>query len=220
MSGKSANVSGGAPAPPPGKSAHHSARPRLVRRRSRRRPGQYGWDVPGRAEGACELAGEIAQSTLKGRVLAGDQIDPHAVKRIIAAMIPFATPRWADALQNAINTSPTYREAAREWEGDFWFVIEPGEGEAALARALIYLDLWHGQCRLAEVAEDEASRAPEFRIWGPRRNWRRVIERDIDPIRALMTGSLRLKGNMAKVMRNVRSAQELVLCAAAVPTLF
>lgn len=135
-------------------------------------------------------------------------------------MIPFATPRWADALRQAINSSATYREAARDWEGDFWFIVEPDDGKAALTRVLIYVDLWHGECRLAEVADDEANRSPEFRIWGPHRNWRRVIERDIDPIRALMTGSLRLKGNMAKVMRNVRAAQELVLCAAAVPTQF
>lgn len=135
-------------------------------------------------------------------------------------MFPFATPAWAAALQNAINASGAYREAARAWEGDFWFVVEPAHGEAAHARVLIYVDLWHGECRQCEVATDEEQRAPEFRISGERKNWRRIVEREIDPIRALMTGRLKLKGNMAKVMRNVKAAQELVLCAAAVPTLF
>ncbi len=134
-------------------------------------------------------------------------------------MFPFATPAWAAALQDAINASVAYREAARTWEGDFWFIVEPGEGGAS-ERVLIYVDLWHGACRLCEVAVDEDQRTPEFRISGDRRNWRRVVEREIDPIRALMTGSLKLKGNMAKVMRNVKAAQELVLCASAVPTLF
>ncbi len=135
-------------------------------------------------------------------------------------MFPFATPAWAAALQAAINASPAYREAARNWEGDFWFVVEPADGEEANARALIYVDLWHGACRLCELAADETARMPEFRISGNRRNWQRVVQREIDPIRALMTGSLRLKGNMAKVMRNVKAAQELVLCASAVPTAF
>lgn len=135
-------------------------------------------------------------------------------------MFPFATPAWAAALQNAINASGAYREAARAWEGDFWFVVEPAHGEIAHARVLIYVDLWHGECRQCEVATDEGQRAPEFRISGERKNWRRIVEREIDPIRALMTGRLKLKGNMAKVMRNVKAAQELVLCAAAVPTEF
>jgi putative sterol carrier protein len=135
-------------------------------------------------------------------------------------MIPFATPAWAAALQDAINASPTYREAARVWEGDFWFIVEPDGGGAAQERVLIYVDLWHGACRLCEIAADESLRTPEFRISAERKNWRRVVERQIDPIRALMTGSLKLKGNMAKVMRNVKAAQELVLCAAAVPTEF
>jgi putative sterol carrier protein len=135
-------------------------------------------------------------------------------------MFPFATPAWAAALQIAINASAAYREAARAWEGDFWFIVEPDGGAAARERVLIYLDLWHGECRLCEVAADEGLRAPEFRISAERKNWRRVVERQIDPIRALMTGTLKLKGNMAKVMRNVKAAQELVLCAAAVPTVF
>ncbi|MEO6061739.1 MAG: SCP2 sterol-binding domain-containing protein [Thermoflexales bacterium] len=134
-------------------------------------------------------------------------------------MFAFATPAWAAALRDAINASVAYREAARAWEGDFWFIVEPGEGGAP-ERVLIYVDLWHGSCRLCEVAVNEGQRAPEFRISGERKNWQRVVERQIDPIRALMTGSLKLKGNMAKVMRNVRSAQELVLCASAVPTEF
>ena len=135
-------------------------------------------------------------------------------------MFPFATPAWAAALQDAINASVAYREAARDWEGDFWFIIEPAHGETAGELVLVYLDLWHGECRLCEVAVDEGQRAPEFRISGERKNWRRVVEREIDPIRALMTGGLKLKGNMTKVMRNVKAAQELVLCASAVPTLF
>ncbi len=135
-------------------------------------------------------------------------------------MIPFATPLWAATLQTAINASAAYREAARAWEGDFWFIVEPAHGEAGVARVHIYVDLWHGECRLCEIAADEALRTPEFRISAERKNWQRVVERQIDPIKALMTGSLKLKGNMAKVMRNVKAAQELVLCAAAVPTQF
>ncbi|MCS6774008.1 MAG: SCP2 sterol-binding domain-containing protein [Anaerolineae bacterium] len=132
--------------------------------------------------------------------------------------IPFATPEWVAAFKAAINASAGYREAARTWEGDFWFILEPEkEGDR---RVLMYVDLWHGECRAAELAETEDGRTPEFRIAAPLRQWKRVITREIDPIRALVTGALKLQGNLAKIMRNVRAAQELVLCAASVPTRF
>lgn len=134
--------------------------------------------------------------------------------------IPFATPEWVVALKDAINASAAYREAAKSWEGDFWFIVEPEAGQPESARKLMYLDLWHGECREAFLADDESVRNPEFRIWAPARHWRRVIQREIDPIRALMTNQLKLKGNFAKIMRNVKAAQELVLCAARVPTQF
>ncbi|MCS6848620.1 MAG: SCP2 sterol-binding domain-containing protein [Anaerolineae bacterium] len=134
--------------------------------------------------------------------------------------IPFATPEWVAAFKDAINASAAYREAAKTWEGDFWFIVEPEAGQPASERKLMYLDLWHGECREAFLAQDESERNPEFRIWAPAKHWRRVINREIDPIKALMTNQLKLKGNFAKIMRSVRAAQELVLCAASVPTQF
>ncbi len=131
--------------------------------------------------------------------------------------IPFASPEWVSALKAAINASASYRDAAKAWEGDFWFIVEP---EAGGTRKLMYLDLWHGECRDAFLTEDEHAREPEFCVAGSVKHWRRVINREIDPIKALMTNALKLKGNFAKIMRNVRAAQELVLCAAAVPTVF
>jgi putative sterol carrier protein len=133
-------------------------------------------------------------------------------------MIPFATSAWVAALKDSVNASAAYREAAKTWEGDFWFIVEP-DGDAS-QRTLMYLDLWHGACREAFLAADESERTPEFRISGSARGWQRVINREIDPIKAMMTNQLKVKGNFAKIMRSVKAAQELVLCAAAVPTTF
>ena len=135
---------------------------------------------------------------------------------------PFATPSWTDALHSVINSSRSYREAARNWEGDFWFIVEPDAGVSVAAQPVrIYVDLWHGECRAARILQlDEDGPQPEFRIWGTRPRLARVIRREVDPIKALLTSTLKLNGNLAKVMRNVKAAQELVLCAAAVPTEF
>ena len=84
----------------------------------------------------------------------------------------------------------------------------------------MYIDLWHGEARSAGKVSDKSSKSPEFVISAPVATWRRVIEKKLDPIQALMTRKLKLQGNMMKIMRAVKAAQELVECCTQVPTEF
>jgi putative sterol carrier protein len=130
--------------------------------------------------------------------------------------IPFMTEEWAKAFMDAINNNDAYKEAAATWEGDFYFVAEMKDG----ASATVYLDLWHGACRDAYLVADPSSKAPEFEVSGKIPSWKKVIGKQVDPIQALITRQLKLKGNMAKVLRAVKAAQELVNSATRVPTEF
>jgi putative sterol carrier protein len=132
--------------------------------------------------------------------------------------IPFASDEWVEALMVKINESEAYRSAAKTWEGDFYFIVEP-EGTTGEA-VIMYMDLWHGDCREAFVAQDAEVRQPEFRINAPLGAWQLVVTKKLDPIQALMTRRLKLQGNMMKIMRAVKAAQELVNCCTQVPTQF
>lgn len=130
--------------------------------------------------------------------------------------IPFMSEEWAKAFMDAINNSEAYQEAARDWEGDFYFIDELKGGE----NATVYLDLWHGACRDAFRVEDASVKSPEFEVSGKIPSWRKVVDKKVDPIQALITRQLKLKGNMAKILRSVKAAQELVNAATQVPTEF
>jgi hypothetical protein len=39
-------------------------------------------------------------------------------------LIPFALPEWVAAFRDVINASAAYREAVKNWEGNFWFIVE------------------------------------------------------------------------------------------------
>ena len=130
--------------------------------------------------------------------------------------ILFGTDEWVKALQAEVNESPGYQEAAKSWEGDFYFVINAGEGIDE--DIYLYLDLWHGECRDAFRAADAGERSPAFELSAPLKVWRGVLEKKIDPIRGLMTRQLKLKGNMMKVMKVPKAATELVACATRVET--
>jgi putative sterol carrier protein len=124
----------------------------------------------------------------------------------------FPSAEWTEQFHLAINESEPYATAAKSWEGDVILVIEGSSG--------IYLDLWHGKCRKAEYLTDPASRSAEFRISATLDKWRNVLAGKLDPIQGMVTRQIRLDGNLVKIMKNVKAAQELVRCATQVPTSF
>lgn len=132
--------------------------------------------------------------------------------------IKFPSEEWLKALCKELNNSQAYRDAAKTWEGDFYFIVEP-EG-AFKETVTYYMDLWHGECRSAFVVTDEKEKTPEFRIRAPLSKWRRVIEKKLDPIQGMVTRQLKLQGNLMKIMQAPKAAMELVNCCTLVPTEF
>lgn len=130
----------------------------------------------------------------------------------------FPSDEWIKALMVELNKSETYRKAAKTWEGDFYFIATAEGGLAE--QVVLYMDLWHGECRSAAAVADENEKNPEFRIWAPVGTWKKVIEKKLDPIQGLMTGQLKLRGNMMKIMRAPKAAAELVNCCTLVSTEF
>ena len=124
----------------------------------------------------------------------------------------FPSPEWVTAFDEQINTSDAYANAAKTWEGDITLVIEGGPGS--------YLDLWHGKCRQAEFLADPSSKSPEFQITADMEKWKKVLAGKLDPVQGMVTRQIKLDGNLVKIMKNVKAAQELVRCATKVPTVY
>jgi len=134
------------------------------------------------------------------------------------AKMKFGSVDWVKALENELNTSPAYEDAAKNWEGDFYFVVDP---EGVVTQPMyLYMDLWHGKCRESFVAADKNVKAPAFIMAGQYSKWKKVVLAQLDPIQALMTGQLKLKGNMVMVMKNVKAAQEIVRACTRIETEF
>ncbi len=132
--------------------------------------------------------------------------------------IKFGSQEWVQCLHEELNKSEAYADAAKEWEGDFYFVVEP---EPPLTDTrVIYMDLWHGKSREAYLVQDQKAKSPVFVMSGKYGKWKKVVTSQLDPIQALMTGQLKLKGNMVMIMRNVKAAQEIVRACTRIDTDF
>jgi putative sterol carrier protein len=127
----------------------------------------------------------------------------------------FPSEEWAQAYREAINRNDAYREAALAWEGDILFLVRPASGDLPMPGIL--LALAHGECSSATYHPDARGVASEFVNEGLPENWQRLLRRELDPVKAILNGTFRLRGNPAKAMRFTRAAKELVETAATIP---
>lgn len=134
------------------------------------------------------------------------------------AAILFGSQEWADAMKQAIGKSQPYKEAAKNWEGDMYIIVEPDA--AYKYRNIMYVDLWHGECRSALAIKDEGEKTPKYRIFGPFTNMKAILDKKVDPVQSMMTGKIKVKGDMAQIMRMPRAAVELVGCMTQFETVF
>jgi putative sterol carrier protein len=122
--------------------------------------------------------------------------------------VKILTKEWLDAFGQAINDNPAYMESASWWEGDMICVIEPSGPLDHEVRFL--LGLFHGECTGVRLLEEGEEAEAEFTLSGPYDNWVKIAKKELDTIQGVMSGKLRLVGNMAKLMRATRAAQEIV----------
>ena len=125
---------------------------------------------------------------------------------------------WVQAFGKAINDNPNYKPSALTWEGDMLFVIEPSGNLDHTVKVLV--GLYHGECTGTKLVKEGEDVEAEFVITGNYDNVLQVIKKEIDPIRAIMAGKLKLEGNMAKVMRHTKAAQEIVVSLGNIETEF
>lgn len=133
----------------------------------------------------------------------------------------FPSEEWLTDYVERINASAAYKEAAATWEGDLCFVFEREPDKGVPEDVWAWLDLWHGSCRDARysVPQEEGEKAT-FIIRAPYSRWKEVIRKELDPVKGMMQGKLKLKGDLPTIVRHVNAANELVNVAASVPTEF
>ena len=131
-------------------------------------------------------------------------------------MVKFPSDEWIKIFKEKLNKSKSYEDVAKDWEGDFLFIITPDE--ELKEEVTFYVDLWHGKCRDAYLVKGKKTAAFEFK--GPYSNWKKVINKELDPIRGLIRGMFTVEGDSKVILDQSKAAQELVNTASTIPVEF
>jgi putative sterol carrier protein len=132
-------------------------------------------------------------------------------KRLRIASKPYmtGTPEWVDAYEKEVQKDEEYKEIAAQWEGTVTLhtIADPNNG---MKRDLyILMDLWHGDCRGMRIVPPEAGEAADYVISGTATTWKRLSSNGLDTNKAIMQGKIKLKGDLATLVRYRNAAERL-----------
>jgi len=123
----------------------------------------------------------------------------------------FPSMEWLENLKEKLNNDDQYARIAKKWEGDMVCQLE--SDDRLKEQAILYIDLWHGKCRDVAIWDEIGEKKPAFILKASYGNFLRVLQGDLDPMQAMLTRKLVVKGNMAMIMRNVPTVLDFVRCA-------
>lgn len=135
----------------------------------------------------------------------------------------FPSAAWASAYCDAINANALYKKTAASWDQGSIALVCRAEPALGIEKPqAIVLDLHHGACRGVVYTDDPAAlAATPFVIEASYAQWRAVIGGELDPIKAMLQGQLRLsKGHLPTIIRDVEGSKQLVLSARDLDTTF
>jgi putative sterol carrier protein len=138
------------------------------------------------------------------------------------AKLRFPSGEWCGAYKEAINASPGYKVAAREWTYGAVAMVVTADPSIGLAEDMaMWLDVHQGECRGCRLVSREEAEKASFVLVAPYSRWKEVIRKELDPTKGMMQNKLKLtKGHMPTMVKFVTSNKELVDATTRVPTQF
>ncbi len=135
--------------------------------------------------------------------------------------LSFPSAEWVEEFKKQINSSEGYKKAGATWTAGPVALIISAKPEIGISKDFgIWLDLHQGICRDARVVTAADAQKAPFCITGEYARWKQVIKKELEPVKGMMQGKLRLKGDLPTIVRYVKASQELVECTTKIETKF
>jgi putative sterol carrier protein len=136
----------------------------------------------------------------------------------------FASREWLEAFIHTLNSDGDYNKAAKNWEDPITLVVTnlppPVQEFFKSDRVVVWLDLWHGQCRSFEFLQTPDQRPAGITLTASYDVMKRIALGQLSPTTAMMTGQLKAKGSVFKLVTNAGATAAFVNAIKRVPTEF
>ncbi len=130
------------------------------------------------------------------------------------------TPAWIATYEKLIQNDAEYRKLAQGWEGSVIIHIEAAPDVGLDDGMYLLIDLWHGDCRSVRLVPTQAGEDGDYVLTAAYDRWKQVMTKDLDVVKGLMQGKIKLKGHLPTIVRYNKAAVRLVDLVATIPTIF
>ncbi len=136
----------------------------------------------------------------------------------------FGSREWFEEFVRVLNSDEEYAKAAKNWEDPLILVVtdlpKPVREHFGAERVVVWMDLYHGKCRSFEFLNAPEEKPAPIIISGTYENMKKVAQGRLSPTMAVMTGQLRVKGDIGKLLSNAAASSAFVNALKKVPTEF
>lgn len=132
----------------------------------------------------------------------------------------FPTQQWLDGFKQALNSSESFRSAAKTWNDDALYVIEADPAVGFHKPLAFYMKWKDGEVITAKVLEQFDDVKAVFWVGGQYSAWAHVHHSKMEAGIAFLTGKFRFRGPFAKAALNIHGEVLMLKTAYEVPTRF
>jgi len=136
----------------------------------------------------------------------------------------FGSKEWFDEFVKILNSDKEYNNAARNWEDPITLVVtdlpEVVKNYFKAEKIVVRLDLYHGQCRGYEFLKEPEDKPSPITLTGTYSTMKKIALGQLGPTTAIMTGQLKAKGNVFRLISNAGASAAFVNALKKVPTEF
>jgi putative sterol carrier protein len=119
---------------------------------------------------------------------------------------------WCDEWAEKVRASKDFAVFNKGWDGDIGCVMYKDPERNVPEDMYLYLDLHDGECRDVRMTDKETAENCKYVIYGDYIRWKQCAKNELDAVKAMMQGKLKLKGNLPYVVKYVKGVQEMIRC--------
>ena len=119
---------------------------------------------------------------------------------------------WCNTWADRIRASKDFAVFNKGWEGDLSGIIFKDPDRNIPEEQYLYLHFHDGEVKEISMIDKAKAEKCKFIMSGDYIRWKQVAKGELDAVKAMMQGKLKLKGNLPYVVKYVKGVQESIRC--------
>ena len=127
---------------------------------------------------------------------------------------------WCRDWEQKVKDSKEFAVFNKGWQGDIGCVMQKDPDANVPEDQYLYMDFEDGVVNGIHMTDKETAENAKFVITGAYIRWKQVARLELDAVKAMMQGKLKLKGNLPYVVKYLKGVQESIRCLTEVDARF